>query len=336
MSRESEKKIKWGVLGCASIARRRWIGAIKQTTAGKVEAIASRSKAKADEWAKEVEIPRAYGSYDELLADDEVDVILTVLPNALHREWVIRSIEAGKHVLCDKPLGISAAEAEEMAAAAEAKNRLLVEGFMYQYHGQYEVMRRWIDEGKIGKLRMIRLGFSFVLDRPGDIRYDPKLGGGALLDLGCYCVHIARLLTQAKVRKVQAASIMNETGVDWTTTADLEFEGDITAVFDCSFGYAGGRFLHLAGTKGMIISPRPISFGEEITVVLTDNDQEEIDRAAFKTKNLYVDCVEDFQQRLVEGQIKPSPARDAIENLWVLDTITEAARKGRRVVMEHG
>jgi xylose dehydrogenase (NAD/NADP) len=327
MKNKSGKKIIWGVLGCANIARRRWIGAINQTKMGEVVAIASRSEEKARQWAGEMEIPRAYGSYEELLADGEVEAIFTALPNGLHREWVIKALEAGKHVLCDKPLGVNATEAEEMVAAAEGNHRLLMEGFMYQYHGQYEVMRRWMEQGRIGRLRMIRVGFSFLFDKPGDFRYDPKLGGGALLDLGCYCVHIARLLTQGQVRKVQAVSVMNDTGVDWTTTASLVFDGDITAVIDCSFGYAGGRFLHVAGTEGLICSYRPISHGEETEVILLNSNQEEIERVTVKESNLYTNCVDDFNERIVRGEFRPSPARDAIENMRVLDAIADAARK---------
>jgi len=333
MNGTSTKKINWGILGCANIARRQWIGAIKQTSAGRVGAIASRSREKANQWAGKMEIPKSYGSYEELLADMEIEAIFTALPNALHREWVIKSLEAGKHVLCDKPLGVNAAEAREMVAAAEGNNRLLMEGFMYQYHDQYEVIRRWIDQGRIGRLRMIRVGFSFFFDRPGDFRYDPKLGGGALLDLGCYCVHIARLLTQAQVRKVQAVSVMNDTGVDWTTIAILIFEKDITAIIDCSFGYAGGRFLHVAGTEGMICSDRPVSHGEEAVLTLSNNNQEEIDRTVIKASNLYIDCVEDFQQRLIQGHLTPCPTRDAIENMRVLDAIALSSEKGVTVVL---
>ena len=156
-----EDHLNWGIVGCSNVARHRWIEGINTSTAASVTAIASRDLNKAKAWASELAIPKAYGSYQQLLDDPDIDAVFIGLPNALHQSWAIAALNAGKHVLCDKPLGVTADDVTQMLAAAQANQRLLMEGFMYQYHRQYEIIRNWISQGQIGTLRMVRVAFTF-------------------------------------------------------------------------------------------------------------------------------------------------------------------------------
>jgi len=326
---DTKKSIRWGIVGCSRVFRRRWGPALQNVKGADIVAVASRSREKAHTWAADLQIPKDYGSYEELLNDKEIDAVFIGLPNSLHCEWVIRSLEAGKHVLCDKPLGISADQARRMSDAAEKNQRLLMEGFMYRYHTQYEKIRQWLNERRIGPIKMIRIGFSFLYDDPGNFRYDPALGGGALLDLGCYCVNIVRFITNSEPRFVSARTVKNDTGVDWTTTAILQFDQEVMAILDCSFGYEGDRFLHVAGAKGMIVSDGPVVSGPEVTLKLKTLDQTITE--TIPPQDLYAKLIENFQQRLMQKKIVPTPARDAVANMKTLDAIRQAAESARQI-----
>ena len=186
MSLSAKSTIRWGILSCSNIAKKRWIPALGEIAEAQITAIASRSYEKACQWADELNIDQAYGRYDELLDDPEIDAIYIGLPNSLHYDWTIKALEAGKHVLCDKPLCINADQATEATRVAEKQERVLVESFMYQYHDLYDQIQQWIDQGKIGPLKKVQATFAFLFNRPGDYRYEPDMGGGALLDVGCY------------------------------------------------------------------------------------------------------------------------------------------------------
>ena len=324
MKQESNKVIRWGILGCARVARKRWIPAIEKEGTCQISSIASRTLDKARTWADELGIGRAFGSYEQLLEDDAVDAVFIGLPNSLDCQWVVKSLAAGKHVLCDKPLGVNAADAGEMARAANRCNRLLMEGFAYRYHCQYEVMQKWLDQNLIGRLKRIRVGFSFVFDRPGDIRYDPKLGGGALLDLGCYCVHVSRLMSRAEPIAVQAKSSNNDTGVDWTTRATLKFADGLEAVFDCSFDYEGDRSMDVVGTEGLFTSTAPFVSNGESELCLKAGSITKHEK--IQPMNAYISCVGAFNERIRTGNILPTPATDSVANMRVLDAVRESAQ----------
>lgn len=318
------EKVRWGILSCSLVARKRWIPGIRATRGGQVAAIASRTREKADAWARELEIPRAHGSYEALLEDDQVDAVYIGLPNSLHREWVIKSLRAGKAVLCDKPLGLNAAEAEQMQQVAEQERRLLVEGFMYFHHSQYEQIDKWIQAGRIGRLRMIRAGFAFHFEREGNYRHDPQYGGGALLDLGCYCVHAIRRITGREPIRALARCSTNKLGADWTSHVILEFDENLQASFDCSFEYQSNQMLHIAGTAGHIESDRPFSPAPRTTLSLLDTDP--VETIKYKEERLYAATVRAFQERWLQGDISTRYAQDAVANLRVLDMIRSAIK----------
>jgi len=321
--------VNWGILGCARVARQRWIPAINASGRGRVAGIASRTLEKAQTWAKDLQIERAYGSYEQLLDDAEIQAVYIGLPNHLHVPWVLKVLQAGKHVLCDKPLALRPQEVIQVVEAVAEHQRLLVEGFMYQYHRQYELIDRWLKEGRIGDLKMIRLGFCFYFDRPGDYRYDPEMGGGALLDLGCYCVHLARKLAGRKPIRVQGVQRLHETGADWTTSAILEFDDDILAIIDCSFGYQADQYLHIAGTDAYIASDYPFTPDHPTTVKLTSKTDILVE--TFPPDTPFTRCVDDFHRRLDLGEFLPCPAADAHDNLQTLQAIVQSATQGRPV-----
>jgi len=322
---------RWGILSCSRVAKNRWIPAIQESRLGEVAGIASRELPKAQEWAEACAIPKAYGSYDELLADAEIDAIYVGLPNSLHCTWVTQALQAGKHVLCDKPLGINSKEALHMAEAAETSNRLLVEGFMYQFHPQYLAIRKWLDENKIGVIKSIRLHFGIYYDVPGNYRNKKEMGGGALLDLGCYCVDLLRRLTSQVPTSVQAAQSLNSEGTDWSTSAILTYGDGMTASFDCSLGCKMDQGLLISGTMGHISTNWPISPRDNTVLQLVTTYKPQ--RIEYPLQPLYRLCIDNFHEQVGTGKYIPSVARDSVKCLEVIDSIFEAAESGKTVFL---
>ncbi len=326
------QKIAWGILGCARVARQRWIPAIVDAKGGNLLGIASRSEQKAAEWADSLKIPRAYGSYQALLDDPEIQAVYIGLANHLHCEWVIRSLQAGKHVLCDKPLGLNADEAQQMVEVAEQCNCLLIEGFMYQYHPQHDQIRQWIQTGALGSLRMLRACFAFHFERPGNYRNDKQYGGGALLDVGCYCVHVIRKIIGREPQQVMAWHNLNDSGADWSTQAMLDFGGGVRALFDCSFDYQSNQFLYVAGTQGQIHTDWPFSPMDKTHLTLSTPEDRQ--KKTYRKYPQFTAAVEAFQELLTAERWLPCPARDSIANLTVLDAIAASARSGQVITLD--
>ncbi|MCB0213719.1 MAG: Gfo/Idh/MocA family oxidoreductase, partial [Anaerolineae bacterium] len=199
--------ITWGILGTATIARVCVIPAIQASRNGRAHAIASRSIDRAQALAAEHNIPHAYDDYEAVLTDPAVDAVYIPLPNHLHHPWTLRALAAGKHVLCEKPLALNATEAQAMADAAQAAQRLLMEGFMYRFHPRSQHIKQLIKAGDIGQPCLIKTAFTFNLSDPNNSRYRPEMGGGALMDTGCYGVSLARWLLEAEPIAVQAHAI---------------------------------------------------------------------------------------------------------------------------------
>ena len=257
MVAQNTRVVRWGVLGTANIARL-VIPAIQQSHNGRVVATASRDLARAKTFAAELSVPRAVASYDELLNDPEIDAVYIPLPNSLHKPWTIRAAQQGKHVLCEKPLALTASECDEMIEACDAARIILMEAFMYRFHPQIHKVRGLIAQGSIGKVRLIRAAFSYILADPGDIRRVKELGGGALMDVGCYCVNMARLMIGTEPAEVQAmADFGTGSAVDETFVGLMRFPGGELALFDCSFGYPFRQFVEIVGTEGVIEMPAP-------------------------------------------------------------------------------
>jgi xylose dehydrogenase (NAD/NADP) len=243
------QRLRIGILGTAKIAGSFMVGAA-QASAIEVVAIASRDRGRAEAFARTHHIPRC-ASYEELLADREVDAIYNPLPNALHAAWSIAALRAGKHVLCEKPLAMTEAEAQDMFAAADARGVVLVEAFPYMFQAQTLELERVIRSGGIGEVRLMFAAFSFTVDDPANVRLDPALGGGALLDAGCYPVSFARQIFGARPERITAIARFDH-GVDMTLATTLEYPGGGIAQIGCSFATAVYRRAIIAGATGVI------------------------------------------------------------------------------------
>jgi D-xylose 1-dehydrogenase (NADP+, D-xylono-1,5-lactone-forming) len=247
--------ISWGILGTAR-TNRRFLAAAAATDRAEVLAVASRSPDAAREFAAERDIPRAYGSYDELLGDPEVEAVYVPLPNALHLEWTRRALDAGKHVLCEKPLGadpVAVAEAFDLAASA---GLVLAEGMMYRHHPQTRRLRELLDAGAIGEPRALRAHFSFAVADPANVRLSAELAGGALMDIGCYCTDIACLVGGEPTAAV-AERVLGPSGVDVRFAGGLEFAGGMLAQFLVAFDLPKRMEVAIHGSDGSLVLPDP-------------------------------------------------------------------------------
>lgn len=330
-------KVRWGILSTAKIGMRQVIPAIQQSSNGEVVAIASRDASTAQEVARVLHIPRALGSYEALLDDADIDAVYIPLPNHLHKTWSLRALARGKHVLCEKPFALNAAEVNEMIAAAREHRRLLMEGFMYRFHPQFALLQKLLQEGTIGTLKMIRAAFCFdISGRPNDIRLKKEMGGGVLMDIGSYCVNMARLLARAEPRAVYAHAIWGATSqVDETLTAILHFPNDVMAVFDCSFRTAYREYLELQGDAGRLHVPRPVKpqTAPEILLFTGESGDALATRTPWvaPTANHYQRMVEHFADCVLHSTPLRFPPEDGYANMRVIDALYESARTGRVV-----
>src|SRR3954468_11361124 len=222
---------RWGILSTARIAQRIIEGA-RLSQDAQIVAVGSRDLTRAQAYASEHGIPRVHGSYEALLADPEVDAVYIPLPNSLHVPWSVRALEAGKHVLCEKPLSRHPAQVAEAFDAAERAGRVLMEAFMWRFHPQTDELVRLVRDGAVGDVRVIRAPFGFNLPWLENVRWDPALEGGALMDVGCYCVSAMRLLCDAEPERVSGEQVLNH-GVDARFAGVLRFPGDVLGTFDC-------------------------------------------------------------------------------------------------------
>jgi predicted dehydrogenase len=247
--------IRFGILGAGWI-HRKYVAASRLLPGLEIVALASRDGDRARAAATKAGIPRAQAGYEALLADQEVDVVINALPNGLHCEWTLRALQAGKHVLCEKPLGCNAGEVEQMFAVARQTRRHLMEAFMYRFHPQLPAILERVRAGVIGRVLHISSRRMSQGRERGNPRYDAAAGGGALLDLGCYCVNFSRVVAAAEPVQVTACGRL-ENGVDFTTTGTLEFPGHVTAQFCCSFESEPSYGAEIIGTEGRILIPHP-------------------------------------------------------------------------------
>ncbi|MBL8805634.1 MAG: Gfo/Idh/MocA family oxidoreductase [Rhodospirillales bacterium] len=245
------KPLRIGVLGAANIARA-FISGVAPSKKVVVAAVASRDMAKAEAFARDTGVARSLGSYEALLADPEIDAIYNPLPNTLHAEWSIRAVKAGKHVLCEKPLATTAADARAMFAAARTAGRHLVEAYPYRAQAQTRKLAELVATGAIGRLHLVRSSFGVYFDDRANIRLRPDVGGGALLDAGSYAVSLVQLVAGRRPERVSANAQMFETGVDRSTVATLEFADGLLAQISCSFATAYHRHALVAGETGVI------------------------------------------------------------------------------------
>jgi predicted dehydrogenase len=319
--------LRWGVLSVANIGIRAVIPAIQRARNGRVVAVASRTAERARDVAGRLGIGRAHGSYQALLDDPDVHAVYIPLPNSMHREWTIRCAEAGKHVLCEKPLGLSAAECEEMIAACRQHGVRLMEAFMYRFHPRTRRVAQMAAGGAVGDLRLVRAAFTFAIRDPAtNIRLAPALGGGALYDVGCYGVNVSRMVLGEPEEGFAWARMSG--GVDDVMSAMLRFPGDRTALVDCSLRVASRQEYEVVGDTGRMTVPTaflPGTADAEIHVVRSG--ERSVERVPGVDQ--YQLMVEHFADVILTGAPLLLPPEDATANLRVIEALLRSARSGR-------
>ncbi len=321
MSLESGN-LHWGILGTGMIATK-FATDLPQSRTGILEATASRSRASADAFAHKFG-GRGLAGYETLIEDPAIDAIYLSLPNGLHHDWAIRALEAGKHVLCEKPIARNAREAEAMFAAAEKNGRLLVEAFMYRAHPLIRRLVRLVRTGGIGDLRLMRSNFTFArAASPDDARYDPEQGGGSLMDVGCYCVNLARALAQAEPVSVQATAHKHPLGVDDIAAGTLTFPGGFLVTFTCGMTVASDPGTYIAGTEGQIAIDAFWFARDGFALKRTDGTIEKYENP--DAEPIYAMEADAFAAA-VRGEEPPWITKeDTLGNMRVLDALRESA-----------
>ena len=320
--------VSWGILSTANINRKLIAGA-RASRKVVLAAVASRDQARADEYAKTWLIPRAYGSYEALLADPAIEAVYISLPNSLHVDWSIKALEAGKHVLCEKPLTRSVRAAEAAFDAADRAGRFLSEAFMYRHNPQTKRAKELVDAGAIGELRLIRASFSFPLYDASNIRLAPALDGGALMDVGCYAVSGARLFA-GEPQKVFGEAWVGASGTDWVTAGLMRFPRDVIAHFDCGTALTARDELEVVGSEGSLFLDDPWHCLTPVIELRRDGTTE---RIALDVVNSYQLELEDVSDA-IRGETTPLLGRaDAVAQARVLGALHESATRGVSVAL---
>jgi predicted dehydrogenase len=341
----AEKKACWGLLSTARI-NERLIPALRASGRSELLAVASRSTGRAQAYAKQWDIPHAYGTYQQMLADPAINVIYLSLPNHLHVEWAIKCAEAGKHVLCEKPIAITTEEVTRMAQAAEKNGVIMQEAAMMRFHPQTQYLQELVAKRVIGDVRLIRGVFAFTLENPGDIRLDTNMGGGSLWDLGSYCVSFARTVLQAEPVEVSAYQVSGNTGVDMSFSAQMQFPtGTLVQFFSSfqSFAHIEADFL---GTEGRIYADIPwanhIGASANVQVTRSGNPEETstfsdsmeghtIDTKTYENMNAYQCEIDSMVESVLNGTEPVISLADSWKNVSTIVALHESARTGKPV-----
>jgi len=319
------EKVRWGVLGTAHIAMAKVIPAMQRSPLCEITAIASRDLAKAKAAASELDIPNAYGSYEELINDPFVEAVYNPLPNHLHVPWTVKAAAAGKHVLCEKPIALNADEARTLISVRDRTGARIQEAFMVRTHPQWLETRRLIQSGRIGTLRSITGYFSYFNPDPANIRNHLEFGGGALMDIGCYPITISRFIFDAEPRRVLGLIERDAVfGTDTLTSAVLDFpQGQST--FTCSTRLAPYQRMIFIGTAGRIEVLIPFNApNDRPTQILLDSETIE-----FPICDQYEIQGTLFSRALRDETPQPIPLEDAINNMTVIDAVFRSAAHGR-------
>ena len=325
-----QKKIRWGILSTAKIGIGSVIPAIQQSNNGVAAAIASRDAQKARDTARALSIARAFDSYQALLESPDIDAVYIPLPNSLHAEWSIRAAQHGKHILCEKPFALNTTQVDEMIAAAKQHRVLLMEAFMYRFHPQYAQVKELIAQGAIGEVRMIRSAFGFQQNDLNNIRLQRELGGGSLMDVGCYCVNVSRWLAGTEPVQAQASAMFGEKSrVDETLIGILRFPNNVNAHFDSSFHTAYREGLEIQGSEGRLELERPFrshAAGGIGKIILHRKDDP---HQIFTTPaiNHYRLMVEHFADAILNDKPLLYPPELDRGNMRVIDALYESARR---------
>jgi len=320
-------ELRWGIMSTAGIARGKVIPGIQRADRCRIVAIASRDAARATDVAREAGIPTAHASYEALLADPMVDAVYIPLPNHLHAEWAVAAARAGKHILCEKPLALTSADAERMIEVAEAEGVRLMEAFMYRLHPSWVAVRELVASGRIGRLMAVQSWFSYFNDDPANIRNIRAFGGGALYDIGCYSVNLSRMLFAGEPIRVEASILRDPaSGVDIVTSGLLEF-GDGVATFTCSTRAEDDQRVDLYGTAGRIAIEIPFNIPPDrpTQIFVSRGGEPPVNPATetitFEKADPYAVEAGAFAAAILDGGPTPVPPQDAVANLRVIERL---------------
>jgi predicted dehydrogenase len=320
--------VRWGILSTADI-NRKLIPGLKRSEKAELIAVASRDAARAEAYAREWEIERAYGSYDELLADPDVEAIYNPLPNTMHVEWSIKALEASKHVLCEKPLTRHPDDAVKAFDAADRAGRVLSEAFMYRHNPQTQKLKELVDSGTIGELRLIRSAFSYGMYDEENIRLRTDLEGGALMDVGCYNVSGSRLLG-GEPERVWGEAWYGPSGTDWVFTGTMRFPGNVIAIFDCGTAMTERDELEAIGSEGSLFLDDPWHCNQPAIELRRDDDVERIGVERADSYQLEVENVSD----VIRGRGELLLGReDALGQARALEALHESATRSAPVTL---
>ncbi len=311
----------WGILGPGFIATRAVIPAIQEVSNSRVLAVASSNEERSREVALRFGIERSYSGYQSLLDDSDVDLVYITLPNHLHREWTIRAAAAGKHILCEKPLAMSAAECNEMIAACQQANVLLMEAVMYRFHPRMLHLKQMLVAREPGDIRFLHAAFSFNFNAPENYRAYSQFGGGALLDIGSYCVNSARWLIGSEPEVSQVSISYSHETIDLNTSAVLRFGEDVFAHIQCSFAAAEHQTIEVVGTTGAVTAPLAFTAWRDDTTMLLIQHGSVFERKEFAPADPYQLMVEHFTSCVMEKTPLLYPPEDGWATLRALDML---------------
>ncbi len=319
-------KVRWGILSTANIGRR-VIPAIHASHNGEVAAVGSRSLERSRAFAEEMKIPRAYGSYEDLLADGGIDAVYLPLPNSMHAEWSIKCAEAGIPTLCEKPFASDAFEAQSIVDAFERRGVLLAEAFMYRFHPQHAKVREIVEADGIGELQFINSSFTFPISDAANIRLSKRLAGGSLMDVGCYCVNLMRFMTGEEPAQVKAsARIGKTTGVDEALAGALEFPSGVIGHFDCGLRAFRQHAYTLKGASGMITVPTSFVPDNAADTLVQHWQGDEFTEHRIPAVDHYQLMVEDFADALINKRAPRFAPIDGVNNMMAVDALLAQAR----------
>jgi D-xylose 1-dehydrogenase (NADP+, D-xylono-1,5-lactone-forming) len=327
-------KVRWGLLSTANI-NKRLIPAIRASQRGELVAVASRKQSVADAYATKWEIPRAYGSYEAMLASGEIDAVYIGLPNHLHAAWTIRSLEQGVHVLCEKPFALSLYEVDQMIDAARDSGRVLAEAFMYRHHPQTKKVGEWVRSGRLGKISVIRGVFTFTMDNRENVRLVPEWGGGSLWDIGVYPLSYAQFLMGEPPVWVFGDQWIGPSGVDESFTGTLHYANGTMAQISSDFRTPWYTHVDVLGTKGRLVMNRPFTGlvqGErQLTFVDAEDNSREVE---ISEQDLYLGEVEDMHHAILDGKATYINLDETRNHVRTVLALYESARRGERVYIE--
>ena len=326
-------KVRWGILSTAKIGLNKVIPAMQKGKFSEVCAIASRNIEKARDVAGNLDISIAYGSYEALLADPDIEAIYNPLPNHLHVIWSIKALQAGKHVLCEKPLGMSAEESRELLAASKAHPDLKVmEAFMYRFHPQWQKTREIIGRGDIGPVRTIHSFFSYNNTDPNNIRNQADIGGGGLMDIGCYCISLSRFIYESEPERVSGIIEYDpDLKIDRMASGMLKFDQG-TATFTCATQISPFQRVNIVGTQGRIEIEIPFNAPtDQPCKIWLQRESSGVEEIVFPVCDQYTIQGDLFSQAILENQPVPTPLNDGVQNMRVLEALKKSAESGKWV-----